>query len=118
MTEKVETEKKLAEKPKKSIWSNEDKKLISSYGCQLLAEDATSKQLLEKKLPTDTMIITYKTEGKLHRDLVRGPRVNVFDLYYDKFGKDSIQKIDYGHGTINPAQWGYKAPEKKKRRKV
>ena len=49
MTEKVETEKKLAEKPKKSIWSNEDKKLISSYGCQLLAEDATSKLTIESK---------------------------------------------------------------------
>ena len=117
MTEKVETEKKLAEKPKKSIWSNEDKKLISSYGCQLLAEDATSKQLLEKKLPTDTMIITYKVEDKIHRDLVRGPRVNIFDLYYDKFGKGALQTIDYGHGTVNPNQWGYKPPEKKRRRK-
>ena len=63
------------------------------------------------------MIVSYKTEGKIHKDLVRGPRVNIFDLYYDKFGKDAIQKIDYGHGTVNPTQWGYKAPERKKRRK-
>ena len=119
MTEKVETEKKLAEKPKKSIWSNEDKKLISSYGCQLLAEDATNKQLLEKKLPTDTMIITYKVEDKLHQDLVRGPQVKIFDLYYDKYGKGSIQKIDYAHGTTRPNLWGIKAtpPKKGKKRK-
>ena len=118
MTEKVETEKKLAEKPKKSIWSNEDKKLISSYGCQLLAEDATNKQLLEKKLPTDTMIITYKVEDKLHQDLVRGPQVKIFDLYYDKFGKGSLQSFQYGMGTINPTTWGYQPPQKKRKRKL
>ena len=117
MTEEVKEEKKVLEKPKKSIWSSEERKNVSNYGCQLLVDDASEEQVQDRKLPTDTMIITYKTEGKLHRDLVRGPRVNVFDLYYDKFGKDSIQKIDYGHGTINPAQWGYKPPEKRKRRK-
>ena len=62
-------------------------------------------------------VFTYKSEGKDHKDLVRGPRVNIFDLYFDKFGKGSIQKIDYGHGTISPSQWGYKPPEKRKRRK-
>jgi len=123
MTEKVETEKKLSEKPKKpetekSIWSSEDKKLISSYGCQLLVEDAKGKQLVEKKLPTDTMIITYKVEDKLHKDLVRGPQVKIFDLYYDKFGKGSLQNIQYGSGTINPTTWGYQAPQKKRKRKL
>ena len=44
--------------------------------------------------------------------------VNIFDMYFDRYGKDSIQKIDYGHGTVNPGQWGYKAPVKKvKKRK-
>ena len=123
MTEKVETEKKLAEKPKKpetekSIWSSEDKKLISSYGCQLLVEDAKGKQLVEKKLPTDTMIITYKVKDKVHQDLVRGPQVKIFDLYYDKFGKGSLQNIQYGMGTINPTTWGYQAPQKKRKRKL
>ena len=118
MTEEVKEEKKVLEKPKKSIWSAEERKNISSnYGCQLLVDDANEEQVQERKLPTDTMIVSYKTEGKIHRDLVRGSKVNIFDLYYDKFGKGALQKIDYGHGTINPGQWGYKAPEKKKRRK-
>ena len=115
MTEEVKEEKKVLEKPKKSIWSAEERKNISSnYGCQLLVDDANEEQVRERKLPTDTMIVSYKTEGKVHRDLVRGSKVNIFDLYYDKFGKDGIQKIDYGHGTINPGQWGYKPPEKKR----
>ena len=46
-----------------------------------------------------------------------GTKINIFDLYYDKFGKGSLVSIDWGHGTINPSQWGYKPPEKKRRRK-
>ena len=119
MTEKLETEKQLKEKPEKpkSIWSTEERKQISSYGCQLLVEDANKDQILEKQLPTDTMVITYTVEDKTHRDLCRGGRVNIFDLYFDKFGKGSVQSIDYGNGTIRPSQWGYKPPEKKRRRK-
>ena len=44
--------------------------------------------------------------------------VNVFDMYYDRYGKGAVQKIDYGHGTIRPNLWGNKPPQKKKRRKV
>ena len=119
MTEEVKEEKKLEKKPEKpkSMWSSEERKLISSYGCQLLIEDADKEQQQDKKFPTDTVIVTYNTEGKVHKDLVRGPRVNIFDLYYDKFGKDALQSIDFGSGTVNPSQWGYKAPEKKRRRK-
>ena len=40
---------------------------------------------------------------------------NIFDMYYDRYG--NVKKIDYGYGTVNPNQWGYKKPEKKKKRK-
>ena len=119
MTEKVEEKKELKEKPTKpsSAWSAEEKKLIGTYGCQMINEDATQEQLMSKKVPTDAMIVSYKVKDKVHRDLVRGPRVSIFDLYFDKFGKGSVQNIDYGHGTLKPSQWGYKPPEKRKRRK-
>ena len=32
--------------------------------------------------------------------------VNVFDMYYDRYGKGSVQKIEYGHGTIRPNSMG------------
>ena len=112
------TEDKKEEKSTTS-WTKEEKELIHTYGCQLIAENATTEQLENKQLPTDTMIVSYKVEDKLYKDLCRGTTVKIFDLYYDKFGKDSVQKIDYGYGTVNPNQWGYKAPSpKKKRRKV
>ena len=114
MTTEVKEEQKS-----KTTWTKEERDLIPTYGCQLLVENANKDQVYDKKLPTDTMIVSYKVDDKIYKDLCRGPRVNIFDLYYDKFGKGSLQAIDYGNGTVNPNQWGYKAPpQKKKRRKV
>tara|TARA_B100000287_G_C20043517_1_gene547445 strand:+ start:122 stop:466 length:345 start_codon:yes stop_codon:yes gene_type:complete len=110
------TEVKEEEKSKTS-WTKEEKELIHTYGCQLIAENATAEQIEDRQLPTDTMIVSYMIEDKLQKDLCRGSTVKIFDLYYDKFGKDSIQKIDYGNGTVNPSQWGYKAPPPKKKRR-
>ena len=111
--------KELKEKPTKpsSAWSAEEKKLVSTYGCQLIYEDATQEQLVDRKVPTDTMIVTYKKEEKVHRDLCRGSKINIFDLYYDKFGKGSLISIDWGHGTVKPSQWGYKPPEKRRKKR-
>jgi hypothetical protein len=119
MTEKVEAQKELKEKPKpKSAWSSDEKKLIgTNYGCQLIAEDATDDQLKDKNYPTDTMVVSYQNEGKVLKDLCRGSQVKIFDLYFDKFGKDSVKAIDFGKGTLKPSQWGYKPPEKKRKRK-
>ena len=119
MTEKVEEKKELKEKPTKpsSARSAEEKKLIGTYGCQLIYEDATQEQLVDRKVPTDTMIVTYKKEEKVHRDLCRGSKINIFDLYYDKFGKGSLVSIDWGHGTVKPSQWGYKPPEKRRKKR-
>ena len=40
----------LKEKPAKSssAWSVEEKKLIGTYGCQLIYEDATQEQLVDR----------------------------------------------------------------------
>ncbi len=110
------TEVKKEEKSTTS-WTKEEKELIHTYGCQLIAENATAEQIEDRQLPTDTMIVSYMIEDKLQKDLCRGSTVKIFDLYYDKFGKDSILKIDYGNGTVNPSQGGYKAPPPKKKRR-
>ena len=90
----------------------------SDYSCEILLEKTTRDKADDRKLPSDAFNVTYVVEGETRLDVTRsGKMVNVFDLYYDKYGKGAVQKIDYGHGTINPSQWGYKQPEKKKRRK-
>tara|TARA_Y100001963_G_scaffold20605_1_gene26369 strand:- start:824 stop:1171 length:348 start_codon:yes stop_codon:yes gene_type:complete len=114
MTTKVDKEEKLAEPPKKP----EPKFDPSEYSCEILQEKTTFEKANDRKLPSDAFNVTYIVEGETRLDVTRsGKMVNVFDMYYDRYGKGSVQRIDYGHGTVNPSQYGYKAPDKKRKRK-
>ena len=108
MTTKVEKDDKI-----------EEKFDPSEYSCEILLEKTTSEKSIDRKFPTDAFNVTYVVEGETRLDVTRSSKmVNIFDMYFDWYGKDSIQKIDYGHGTVNPGQWGYKSPVKKvKKRK-
>ena len=113
MTTKVDKEEKLAEPPKKP----DPKFDPSDYSCEILQEKTTQEKANDRKLPSDAFNVTYIVEGETRLDVTRsGKMVNVFDMYYDRYGKGSVQKIDYGHGTVNPSQYGYKVPEKKRKR--
>jgi len=108
------TEKKVEDQKKE-----ESKFKPSDYWCEILLENTTLEKAQDKKLPTDAFNVFYVLEGKEHVDVTRSEKMaNVFDMYYDRYGKGAVQKIEYGHGTIRPNLWGLKAPEKKKRRKV
>ena len=115
MTTKVEKEEKLAEPPKKP----EPKFDPSDYSCEIIQEKTTQEKALDRKLPTDAFNVTYIVDGETFLDVTRSAKmVNVFDMYYDRYGKGSVQMIDFGHGTVNPSQYGYKPPSKKvKKRK-
>ena len=114
MTTKVDKEEKLAEPPKKP----EPKFDPSEYSCEILQEKTTPEKANDRKLPSDAFNVTYIVEGQTRLDVTRsGKMVNIFDMYYDRYGKGSVQKIDYGHGTVNPSQYGYKVPDKKRKRK-
>ena len=108
MTTKVEKDDKL-----------EEKFDPSEYSCEILLEKTTSEKSIDRKFPTDAFNVTYVVEGETLLDVTRSSKmVNVFDMYFDRYGKGSVQKIDFGHGTVNPGQWGYKSPVKKvKKRK-
>ena len=91
----------------------------SVYSCEIILEKTTLDKTQDKKLPTDAFNVTYVVEGETRIDVTRSEKMaNVFDMYYDRYGKGVVQKIEYGHGTVRPNLWGVKAPEKKKRRKV
>ena len=90
----------------------------SDYSCEVILEKTTADKTNDRKLPSDAFEVYYVVDGEERLDVTRsGKKVNVFDFYYDKYG--NVKKIDYGHGTVNPSQWGYKnkEPQKKKRRK-
>ena len=114
MTTKVEKDGKLAEPPQKP----EKKFDPSVYSCEIIQEKTTFDKSNDRKLPSDAFNVTYVLEGETLLDVTRSAKMsNVFDMYYDRYGKDCVQKIEYGHGTVNPSQYGYKPPEKKRRRK-
>jgi hypothetical protein len=76
-------------------------------------------QAKDPSLPNDAYLIWYNVDGETYMDVTRTKkRVDLFDLYYDRYGPGSVQKIDFGYGRTNPKLWGYKPPEdqKKKRR--
>jgi hypothetical protein len=115
MTTKTKTEPK---EKKELIWTSQEKENHKSeYGCEIIVENGTLEQVSVTNAPTDACIVTYEYNEKVCRDLTRGARVKLFDMYYDKF--TNLKRIDYGQGMIKPSLWGYSgeaAPKKKKRK--
>ena len=111
MTAAVSTETNMAE------YSREEKTILpSSYGCDILLEKTTLDKVKDPSFPNDAYLIWYTLDENQYMDLIRGSRVRIFDMYYDKYGPGVINKIDFGYGRTNPKLWGYKQPEKKKKR--
>ena len=90
----------------------------SEYGCQILLEKTTIEAAKDKSFPNDARLIWYIVDGEVHMDLTRCSKVSkLFDMYYDRYGKGAVQKIDFGYGQVNPKLWGYKSAETKKKKK-
>ena len=113
----VKEEKKV--ETKETFWTTTEKETSKEiYGTEILIENGSLDEVNTKDAPSDASVITYEIDGTVHRDLTRGPRVKLFDMYYDKF-KMGLKIIDYGYGMIKPSLWGYEsatAPKKKKRK--
>ena len=111
MSVKTVEKKKMADnkKPQKQVLPHE-------YGCEVLLQDTTLDKVKDSSFPNDAYLIWYDSDGTKRLDLVRGTRVRIFDMYYDKYGPGVVQKIDFGYGRTNPKLWGYKQPEKKKKK--
>ena len=103
---------------RETYWTPSEKEsLKEQYGCEILIENGSLDEVNTSDAPSDAWIVTYELDGTVHRDLTRGTRVKLFDMYYDKF--TNVKRIEYGQGTIKPSLWGYSseaAPKKKKRK--
>ncbi len=109
-TEAKPPEKQIEEKVE------EPKFDASEYSCEIILEKTTLEKSNDRKFPSDAFNVSYIHEEKECLDVTRSNKMsNIFDMYYDRYG--NVKKIDYGYGTVNPNQWGYKKPEKKKKRK-
>ena len=112
MSAAVGEKKKMAESKKR-----EKQILPHEYGCEILLEKTTVEESKDPSFPNDAYLIWYIVDGEECIDLTRCPKkVNLFDMYYDKYGPGSVRKIDFGYGRMNPKMWGYQKSEKKKRK--
>lgn len=88
------------------------------YGCEILLEKTTLEKAKDTSFPSDAYLIWYIDDEKECLDLCRtSKRVNLFDMYYDKYGPGAVQKIDFGYGRMNPRLWGQKPAVERKKRK-
>ena len=111
----VKEEKKV--ETKETFWTTTEKETSKEiYGTEILIENGSLDEVNTKDAPSDASIITYEIDGTVHRDLTRGPRVKLFDMYYDKF-KSGLESIEYGSGTVSPKLWGYQTKTAKKKRR-
>ena len=88
------------------------------YLREILLEKTTLHRANDKTFPTDARLIWYNVDGVEYIDLTRCRKTSeLFDMYYDKYGKGAVQKIDFGYGSVNPKLWGYKSKESEKKKK-
>ena len=88
------------------------------YSCEIVLEKTTVEKANDRQLPSDAFNVSYVVDGKEHLDVTRSEKMaNIFDMYFDRYGKGAVQKIDYGHGTVRPNLWGAKPPAKQKKRR-
>lgn len=87
-------------------WTPEEVSSIPQrYRCELLVNNVQTLELNNSSLPSDSFLVSYKDDEGDKVDICRGSRmVDVFDLYYDRFGA-TIHSIQFTRGRVNPKIW-------------
>ena len=68
---------------------------------QLLFEKCPLDKASDKKLPSDSFIVSYDQDKELKYDIVRASaQVDVFDAYYDKY--KNVKSIQWTQGIVHP----------------
>ena len=84
---------------------------------QVLHEKCERNKADDKKLPSDSFLVTYKVEEELKYDVARGSGVvEIFDHYYDAY--KNVQSIAWTNGIVSPRTFdGANQPTPPKKRK-
>ena len=87
---------------------------------RLLFEKCQRDKADDKKLPSDSFVVSYNEKDELKYDIVRASaQVDVFDAYYDKY--KNVKGIEWTKGIIHPktydGQTKASTPKKKAKRK-
>ena len=87
---------------------------------RLIFEKCPRDKANDKKLPSDSFVVSYNDKEELKYDIVRASaQVDVFDAYYDKY--KNVKGIEWTKGIIHPktydGQTQKSTPTKKAKRK-
>ena len=83
-----------------------------------LHENCNPQEDNNTKLPYTAYLIWYKVEDQIRYDIAMGDKqVDVFDVYYDKYGKDGFIGMKQSEGRIQPNRWNVAPPPPKKRKR-
>lgn len=84
----------------------------------LIHKDCDPSVANNKSLPRNSYLVTYQESNEKKYDIVQsGSFAEVFDNYYDQYGKGSILSIKWSEGTINPKSYNYQVKDNKKSKK-
>ena len=88
---------------------------------QVIHEKCELGKAEDKKLPSDSFVVSYNDKEELKYDIVRASaQVDVFDHYYDTY--KNVQQISWTKGIVNPKTYdsvsNKSSPPKKRKKKV
>tara|TARA_B100000131_G_scaffold319208_1_gene364638 strand:+ start:135 stop:428 length:294 start_codon:yes stop_codon:yes gene_type:complete len=83
-----------------------------------LHENCNPQEANNTKLPYTSYLIWYKVEDQIRYDIAMGDKqVDVFDAYWDKYGKDGFIGMKQSEGRVQPNRWNVAPPPPKKRKR-
>ncbi len=83
----------------------------------IIHKDCDKSLSKDSSLPTNSYIVTYLVKDTEKYDIIQASgKVEVFDKYYDEYGKGTLKEIKWTNGKVNPRVYGYVPKETKKRR--
>ena len=84
---------------------------------RVLHEKCEKDKADDKKLPSDSFLVTYKVEEEIKYDVTRaGSQLELFDHYYDTY--KNVQGISWTNGIVSPRTYdGVTNPTPPKKRK-
>ena len=83
-----------------------------------LYENCNPKEDNNSKLTYTAYLVEYKVDEEIRYDIAMGDKqVDVFDVYYDKYGKDGFIGMKQSEGRVAPNRWNVEPPKEKKRKR-
>ena len=83
----------------------------------IIHKDCDKSLAKDKSLPINSYLVTYIIKDEEKYDIVQaGGKVEIFDNYYDEYGKGALKAIKWTDGKVSPKVYGFVPKETKKRK--